>query len=364
MLERNGEIQHGCRRIRFRHEGHVITLHHLHETLSHTVALRTAYRRRQRLQADFGCEAARSVDRINEAVVAQSLDFRGCFQRVVEVVFDSRQHHITHHVAAITGRRRDPTHRFAAAAIQCERHAQRFAIVTAKLEAVRAPALVAACDCDLVIVATLRSPWHQRRVRAHDSVYAFGVDRRQAGAGPFTSQDAPDAPVAIARQLGHDQSDFFDQNTIVPPSQLASIPPLGRTRGFATTFERVTPRTSQTGFIGRSPAARASAQPTFLLARTCTSNATPTRSPIFNADARKAIPDDAARCIEIRGRTRENAFSEAELRALGITADTWHDGIANGAFSGYVCCAGDTTIGYCFGERDAAGDEILTLRLD
>ena len=119
---------------------------------------------------------------------------------------------------------------------------------------------------------------------------------------------------------------------------------------------------------------------------------------------RKAVPEDASRCIEIRGRTRENAFSAAELRALGITADTWRDGIANGAFPGYVCCVDEGEgIGKALlrrvvddfrargftnlflgcsddpavrshgfyrhlgwtptGERDAAGDEILALRL-
>ncbi|RQQ05211.1 GNAT family N-acetyltransferase [Burkholderia stagnalis] len=76
---------------------------------------------------------------------------------------------------------------------------------------------------------------------------------------------------------------------------------------------------------------------------------------------RKAVPEDASRCIEIRGRTRENAFSAAELRALGITADTWRDGIANGAFPGYVCCVDGTVIGYCFGDRDSG--EIVVLAL-
>lgn len=76
---------------------------------------------------------------------------------------------------------------------------------------------------------------------------------------------------------------------------------------------------------------------------------------------RKAVPQDAAACIAIRGRTRENAFSEAQLRALGITVDTWGAGIADGSCPGYVCCAGGAIAGYCFGERDTG--EIVVLAL-
>lgn len=46
---------------------------------------------------------------------------------------------------------------------------------------------------------------------------------------------------------------------------------------------------------------------------------------------RRAIPGDAARGIEIRGRTRENAFCAEALRALGITAESWGAGIEDGS---------------------------------
>ncbi|MBD2838748.1 GNAT family N-acetyltransferase [Pseudomonas sp. JM0905a] len=80
-----------------------------------------------------------------------------------------------------------------------------------------------------------------------------------------------------------------------------------------------------------------------------------------NRSYRKAIPDDAARCIEIRGRTRENAFSAEELRALGITVESWAAGIGDGSCPGHVCCEDGEMVGYCFGDRDSG--EIVVLAL-
>ncbi|MFZ6049590.1 GNAT family N-acetyltransferase [Pseudomonas sp. CR3202] len=80
-----------------------------------------------------------------------------------------------------------------------------------------------------------------------------------------------------------------------------------------------------------------------------------------NRTYRKAVPGDAAACIDIRARTRENAFSEEQLRELGITVDTWSDGIRDGSCPGYVCCMDDRMIGYCFGDRGSG--EIVVLAL-
>lgn len=76
---------------------------------------------------------------------------------------------------------------------------------------------------------------------------------------------------------------------------------------------------------------------------------------------RKAVPDDAAMCIDIRGRTRENAFSADELRALGITVESWHAGVADGSFSGYVAIVNGHMAGYCFGDSDTG--EVIVLAL-
>lgn len=76
---------------------------------------------------------------------------------------------------------------------------------------------------------------------------------------------------------------------------------------------------------------------------------------------RRAVPEDAERCVDIRGRTRENAFSADQLRELGITPGTWAEGIRDGSFPGHVCSVGGTMVGYCFGDRDSG--EIVVLAL-
>lgn len=76
---------------------------------------------------------------------------------------------------------------------------------------------------------------------------------------------------------------------------------------------------------------------------------------------RPARPADASLCVAIRGQTRENAFSEEELRALGITAESWSAGIQDGSCPGFVACMDNQIVGYCFGDRDTG--EILVLAL-
>lgn len=76
---------------------------------------------------------------------------------------------------------------------------------------------------------------------------------------------------------------------------------------------------------------------------------------------RPAVPGDAADCIDLRGRTRENAFSREQLGELGITADGWCRAIADGSSPGHVAEAGGRMIGYCFGDRDSG--EIVVLAL-
>ena len=76
---------------------------------------------------------------------------------------------------------------------------------------------------------------------------------------------------------------------------------------------------------------------------------------------RKAVPSDIPACIELRGRTRENAVSAERLRAAGITLESWSADVADGALPGYVCMSGSTLAGYCFGARDTG--EIVVLAL-
>jgi ribosomal protein S18 acetylase RimI-like enzyme len=77
---------------------------------------------------------------------------------------------------------------------------------------------------------------------------------------------------------------------------------------------------------------------------------------------RSALPADAAACVALRGRTRENAVSEERLRSLGITVQGWGEDIRRGALPGFVALEdGGRMLGYCFGDR--ASGEVVVLAL-
>lgn len=81
----------------------------------------------------------------------------------------------------------------------------------------------------------------------------------------------------------------------------------------------------------------------------------------MNVTYRQATPEDTAACIDLRGRTRENAFSVEQLAAVGVTLESWQSGIRDGAFPGYVAMVEERMAGYCFGDRDSG--EIVVLAL-
>lgn len=76
---------------------------------------------------------------------------------------------------------------------------------------------------------------------------------------------------------------------------------------------------------------------------------------------RPAVPADAAACIDLRARTRENAFSAEQLAALGIDAGSWQAWIADGSVPGHVAEVAGRMVGYCFGDRHSG--EIMVLAL-
>jgi GNAT superfamily N-acetyltransferase len=76
---------------------------------------------------------------------------------------------------------------------------------------------------------------------------------------------------------------------------------------------------------------------------------------------RPACPGDAADCVRLRGLTRENAVSEARLRAYGITVESWAADIARGALCGWVAVQQGQLQGYAFG--DIASGEVVVLAL-
>ena len=79
---------------------------------------------------------------------------------------------------------------------------------------------------------------------------------------------------------------------------------------------------------------------------------------------RPARPDDAADCVAMRGKTRQNAYSEEQLRAVGVTRETWKDGIQSGSLPGHVCISDGTMVGYCFGDHDSGEIVVLAVLPD
>ena len=76
---------------------------------------------------------------------------------------------------------------------------------------------------------------------------------------------------------------------------------------------------------------------------------------------RYAVPEDVDACMELRGKTRENAISVEQLKARGITRDAWRREVSEGVLPGYVCVAGGKIVGYCFGSRDTGEIAVLAL---
>lgn len=209
--------------------------------------LRVAHRRGQWLQADGHCEPACVVGRVARTVVAQPLEFGRRMQLIAKPVFHCSQHHIAHDVAAMACRRGRPAHHFTVAAVQRERHAQRLAVVAARLEAVGAPSLIAATDGHLAVVPALRPGWyrsalHQQPVRAHDAVDTLCIERHQTKRNAFVAQRAPDPAIAVAGQIADDPPDFLDHARIAAPPRLTAIPPCSRTRQSCRRFASATRR--------------------------------------------------------------------------------------------------------------------------
>jgi len=73
------------------------------------------------------------------------------------------------------------------------------------------------------------------------------------------------------------------------------------------------------------------------------------------------MPEDAAECVSLRGKTRENAVSAARLARLGITVESWAAEIQTRKLPGHVCTVGNLIVGYCFG--DSSTGEIVVLAL-
>jgi len=79
---------------------------------------------------------------------------------------------------------------------------------------------------------------------------------------------------------------------------------------------------------------------------------------------REAHSEDAAECVALRGKTRQNAASEDRLRSIGVTAKSWGEGIRSGALPGHICTVDGDIVGYCFGARETGEIVVLALLPD
>ena len=80
------------------------------------------------------------------------------------------------------------------------------------------------------------------------------------------------------------------------------------------------------------------------------------RSPI---EYKVAPAEFAAEYIRLRGLTRDNPISTARLEDLGITAESWSEGISLGETPGVLAESDGRMIGYCFGSTRTG--EVLVL---
>lgn len=84
----------------------------------------------------------------------------------------------------------------------------------------------------------------------------------------------------------------------------------------------------------------------------------------MHMEYRSAQPEDTAECVAIRSKTRENAFTEEQLRSIGITVESWAENIRSGALPGYLCIVEGKIVGYCFGSRETGEIEVLIVLPD
>ena len=143
--------------VRLVHIGDVIVLHGLHERFGHAIAQRQTYWCGQRLKTRFASEAARAVVDVGRAVARQPFDGPRGLRRA-EALFDGGQHHVVHHISAMSGGLCRPANRLPVAAVQRERYARRRAIGAPEPKAIGAPAGVAAGDRNTTVTPPLVSP--------------------------------------------------------------------------------------------------------------------------------------------------------------------------------------------------------------
>ncbi len=76
---------------------------------------------------------------------------------------------------------------------------------------------------------------------------------------------------------------------------------------------------------------------------------------------RPALPADIARCIEIRGKTRQNPVSEEVLEEFGVTRASWEASTEKKQLIGFVAESQAQVVGFCFGDTESGEIAVLAL---
>jgi hypothetical protein len=76
---------------------------------------------------------------------------------------------------------------------------------------------------------------------------------------------------------------------------------------------------------------------------------------------RNTEPRDIPDLVRVRGLTRQNAVSEAQLREWGITPKSIAEGFATQEFFGRVCEADGSVVGFCTGNLNTG--EVIVLAI-
>jgi ribosomal protein S18 acetylase RimI-like enzyme len=80
-----------------------------------------------------------------------------------------------------------------------------------------------------------------------------------------------------------------------------------------------------------------------------------------NITYRRTLSSDFNRCVEVRGRTRQNPVSAERLAELGITRDSQGPLFDDGSIIGFVAESQGRIIGFCSGDTQTG--EVLVLAL-
>ncbi|EKP27386.1 putative IS2 ORF [Klebsiella michiganensis] len=125
---------------------------------------------------------------------------------VAEAAFHRSQHYVLYCFTVEAARSDCPVQCLTVTAVQRERDSQFFSVITAELEPVRAPSLIAFFHGHFASMCPFRWRYSgfslkQQRILAHDPVNTFGIDRRHTIKFGLSAKQRPYPTITIRGQL-------------------------------------------------------------------------------------------------------------------------------------------------------------------